>query len=60
VCVGANGKQTGAPSILQSSGKTRLDDAAIKYAQAQRFSPATEDGKAVDGCIDFRVKFALR
>ena len=60
VCVGANGKQSVTPTILQSSGKERLDQAAIKYAQAQRFTPASEDGKAVDGCIDFRVKFALR
>ena len=59
VCVGTSGKQTATPTVIQSSGKERLDQAAIKYAQAQRFQPATEDGKPVDGCIDFRVKFAL-
>jgi len=59
VCVGTNGKQTSTPTVIQSSGKERLDQAAISYAKAQRFSPATEDGKPVDGCIDFRVKFQL-
>ena len=59
VCVGTNGKQTATPTVIQSSGKTRLDEAAINYAKAQRFSPATEDGKAVDGCINFSVKFQL-
>jgi protein TonB len=59
VCVGANGKQSAAPTIVQSSGKERLDQAAINYAKDQRFQPGTEDGKAIDSCLDFRVKFAL-
>jgi protein TonB len=59
VCVGAGGKQSAAPSIVQSSGKERLDQAALNYAKDQRFQPGTEDGKAIDQCLDFRVRFAL-
>jgi periplasmic protein TonB len=59
VCVGANGKQTAAPTILQSSGKERLDQGAINYAKDTRFAPAVAEGKPVDACIDFRVKFTL-
>jgi periplasmic protein TonB len=60
VCVGANGKQNGSPQLIASSGHDRLDQGAISYARDTRFAPAMEDGKAVDGCVDFRVKFALR
>jgi protein TonB len=59
VCVGANGKLSAPPTILQSSGKERLDQGAINYAKDQRWQAATEDGKAIDKCVDFRVKFAL-
>jgi protein TonB len=60
VCVGANGKLAGTPSVSQSSGKQRLDDAAVSYAKAQRYTPGLTDGKPVDGgCFDYRVKFAL-
>jgi periplasmic protein TonB len=60
VCVGATGKQTQAPTIIQGSGHDHLDQGAVNYARDTRFAPATEEGKPVDGCIDFRVKFSLR
>lgn len=60
VCVAASGKLAGAPSVSQSSGKQRLDDAALNYAKAQRYTAGMTDGKPVDGgCFDYRVKFAL-
>jgi len=60
MCVGASGKLSGTPTIVASSGKERLDQAAVNYAKDQRItSPGMEDGKAVDQCFDFRVKFAL-
>jgi periplasmic protein TonB len=60
VCVASSGKLAGTPTISQSSGKQRLDDAAVSYAKAQRYSAGVQDGKAVDGgCFDYRVKFAL-
>lgn len=59
VCVGANGKESEAPALVQTSGKERLDKAALSYAKDTRFAPGTEDGKPVDGCVEFRVKFTL-
>jgi hypothetical protein len=48
-------------TIAQSSGSTRLDEGALNLvkAGARYISPAMEDGKPVDGCIDFRVKFQM-
>jgi len=59
VCVGSSGKLSATPTIVQSSGHDRLDQGAISYAKDTRFAPATEDGKVVDSCLDFRVKFTL-
>jgi protein TonB len=61
VCIGASGKLSEPPTIAQSSGSTRLDEGALNLvkAGARYISPAMEDGKPVDGCIDFRVKFQM-
>jgi periplasmic protein TonB len=60
VCVGANGRMDGQPTIVGSSGYKRLDQAAIKWArEALRFTPATENGSAVRACKGFRVVFNL-
>lgn len=60
-CVGTNGKLTEAPKIATSSGKERLDQAAIKVATAGsgHFSPAIEDGKPVAQCFNFGIRFKL-
>ena len=61
VCIGASGKLTAAPTIAQSSGSTRLDDGALALvkAGASKIVPGTEDGKPVDDCFDFRIKFQM-
>lgn len=60
VCVGANGRIDGQPTVQSSSGHQRLDQAAIRWArEALRFTPATEDGAAVRACKGFRVVFNL-
>jgi protein TonB len=60
-CVGPNGKLSEAPSIATSSGKERLDQAALKVATAGsgHFQPAMEDGKAVGQCFNFGIRFKL-
>ena len=60
-CVGPNGKLSEAPSIATSSGKDRLDQAALKVAQAGsgKFTPAVEDGKPVGACFNFGIRFKL-
>jgi protein TonB len=62
VCVGANGRLTSDPTIAQTSGSLRLDDGALMLAKAGsgHYRASTEDGRAVDSCYSFRVRFALR
>jgi periplasmic protein TonB len=62
VCVGANGRLTSDPTIDQTSGSPRLDDGALLLAKAGsgHYRAATEDGRAVNSCYPFRVRFALR
>ena len=62
VCVGADGRLTGAPpTIAQPSGSTRLDGAALALAKAGsgHYRPTTEDGRPVGSCFPFRVRFVL-
>ena len=61
-CVGANGKVTEAPTLAKTSGSPRLDEAAVKLAKAGsgHYQPALQDGKPVDACFDFGIKFKLR
>jgi protein TonB len=60
VCVAPTGKLEGSPVIQTSSGSTRLDAAALKWArEALRFTPATERGVPVSACKGFRVHFTL-
>ena len=62
VCVNAQGKVSEDPTIAQTSGSTRLDDGALKLAKAGsgHYQPATEDGKAIDSCLTFRITFQLK
>jgi protein TonB len=62
VCVGADGRLTSDPTIAQSSGSPRLDDGALRLAKAGsgHYRAGTEDGKSVNSCYSFRVRFALR
>jgi protein TonB len=61
-CVGPDGKLTEEPSVVKSSGSARLDGGGMRLAKAAsgKYTPATEDGKPVAGCVNFIVKFQLR
>jgi len=61
-CVGPDGKLTEEPSVAKSSGSARLDSGAMRLAKAAsgKYTPATEDGRPVAGCVNFVVKFQLR
>jgi periplasmic protein TonB len=61
VCMAGKGGLAQPPSIAQSSGSPRLDQGALDLvkAGARYISPGTEDGKPVDSCFDFRVKFQM-
>jgi protein TonB len=61
VCVDSSGRMAGAPTVENSSGYPRLDEAALKWArEALTFRPAMRDGVPVDACKGFRVNFKLR
>jgi len=46
-------------SVYTSSGVPELDDAAMRWTQQARFSPAERDHQAVDGTLLFAVRFQL-
>jgi TonB family protein len=62
VCVDPGGRLTTAPSTEQSSGSPRLDAGALALARAGsgHYRASTEDGRAVDSCYAFRVRFQLQ
>ncbi|MCX7036813.1 MAG: energy transducer TonB [Proteobacteria bacterium] len=47
-------------TVQEASSFPKLDEAALKYAKALRYAPATENGKPIAGCFAFRVKFQLK
>jgi periplasmic protein TonB len=60
-CIAAKGGLSQPPTISTSSGSPRLDEGAINLvkAGARYIAPGTEEGKPVDMCFDFRVKFTM-
>jgi periplasmic protein TonB len=58
-CVTPDGRTSGEPSATKSSGNSSLDEAAIKWAKRARWSAGTEDGKPVEMCSQFNVRFKL-
>jgi hypothetical protein len=62
VCVDTRGRLTSDPVTLQGSGSFRLDEGALKPARAGsgHYRATTEDGRPVDSCYPFRVRFQLR
>ena len=61
LCIGAGGRVVGQPSIAKSSGSSRLDQAAVRYAKATsgHFSPETRNGVPVTVCTALPIKFQL-
>lgn len=59
VCASPEGGVAGLPTVAKSSGSSRLDQAAVKWASHARFVPGTADGKPVQSCLFFKVKFVL-
>jgi protein TonB len=61
LCIGDGGKVVGQPAIQRSSGSSRLDQAALRYALATsgHFSPETRNGAVVTVCTALPIKFQL-
>jgi periplasmic protein TonB len=62
VCVGPDGKLTGAPSLEKTSGYPHLDEGALKLATAAsgHYKPAMDDGKPVAGCSKIGIRFQIK
>jgi TonB family protein len=62
VCVDANGRLTADPTMAQGTGSARLDDGALKLARAGsgHYRATTENGRPVNSCYAFRVRFQLK
>ncbi|MCC6919350.1 MAG: energy transducer TonB [Alphaproteobacteria bacterium] len=58
-CVSPDGRTSGEATVSKSSGNTSLDEAATKWAKRARWSAGTEDGKPVEMCSQFNVRFKL-
>jgi TonB family protein len=61
-CVDGNGRLTSEPTIIESTGRSRLDEAALRLAKAGsgHYRATTENGQAVNSCYPFRIRFELR
>jgi periplasmic protein TonB len=59
ICVGTNGRVKTA-DLDETSGFTRLDEAAVRVAKLYRFTPPTVDGKPIDNaCATMPIRFKL-
>ncbi|MGH8170174.1 MAG: energy transducer TonB [Steroidobacteraceae bacterium] len=61
LCIGPGGRVEGEPAIERSSGSSRLDQAAVRYAKATsgHFRPETRNGAPVTVCTALPIKFQL-
>ena len=61
-CVDPKGRLTSDPKIIESTGSAALDDGALRLARAGsgHYQATTEDGRPVNSCYAFRIRFALR
>jgi periplasmic protein TonB len=60
-CVDGKGRLISEPTIIQSTGSTRLDEGALRLAKAGsgHYRATTEDGQPVNSCYPFRIRFEL-
>ncbi len=59
ICADGGGKVSGEPKVEKTSGSSRLDEAAVRWASHARLNPSTLNGKPVPGCSAFAVVFKL-
>jgi TonB family protein len=62
VCVDERGHLTSEPTIANSSGSANLDEGALRLARdgSGHYRSTTEDGRPVNSCYPFRIRFELR
>jgi TonB family protein len=57
VCADDTGAMAGTPEVLKSSGSALLDEAALSWARAAKWVPATLNSRRVEGCTQIDVAF---
>jgi len=60
VCVDETGKLAQQPTILQSTGDARFDQAAVALASAGHYTPSIQGGKAVANCSRITVRVEVK
>jgi TonB family protein len=62
VCVDVKGRLISDPITLQGTGSAALDEGALKLAKAGsgHYRATTEDGRPVNSCYPFRIRFQLK
>jgi TonB family protein len=61
-CVDGRGRLTSEPTIIESTGSSKLDEGALRLARAGsgHYRATTENGQPVNSCYPFRIRFELR
>jgi protein TonB len=59
VCVDERGKRQGEPTVTQSSGNARFDEAALDVVRDGRYARAMRGDTFVPNCYGFRVIFKM-
>lgn len=57
VCADGEGAVSGSPEVVKSSGSKLLDEAALTWARAAKWVPATVNQRRVEGCTQVDVAF---
>jgi protein TonB len=60
ICVGANGKLDGDPTVQTSSGFARLDAAAITMFKDQKYKAGVSNGVAIRSCKPVKTTFKIK
>ena len=58
-CVDPRGKLDGTPTVQATSGRTSLDNAAVRLARDGKYARATRGDEPVPNCYRFLVTFTL-
>jgi protein TonB len=60
ICVGANSKLDGDPTVQTSSGYARLDAAAITMFKEQKYKAGTVNGAPIRSCKPVKATFKIK
>ena len=61
-CVDDKGRLIATPTLAQTSGSASLDEGALRLAKAGsgHYRATTEDGRPVNSCYEFRIRFDFK